>query len=187
MPPRRKIDMLPEEQREWLKTALKEGGFSGYEEIAAALNEKLAESGSAITVGKSAVHRFGAEYSEYVKLQSEASSWAENWMGEEGLGDEANRHSVLFQMITALAFKVMKEQMLDGEVDSRDLHFMGKMLKDIMSSAGLREKMMEGERARLSKEVRQEAAAEVDKRSVELGLTRETVDAIKGDILGVKS
>lgn len=187
MPPRRKIDMLPEEQREWLEAALKDSGFSGYAQIATALNDKLAASGSAITIGKSAVHSYGVEYAEYIKLQKEASSWAEGWMGEQGLGDEAQRHSVLFQMLTTVAFKVMKEQMLDGEVDPKDLHFMGKMLKDIMSSAGLREKMLEGERLRLAKEVRREVAAEVDKRSTELGLTQETIDAIKGEILGVKA
>ncbi len=162
MPPRRKIDMLPEEQRDWLKTALKDSGFSGYEQIATALNDKLAASGSAITIGKSAVHSFGQEYSEYVKLQAEASSWAESWMGEQGLGDEAQRHSVLFQMLTTVAFKVMKEQMLEGEVDPKDLHFMGKMLKDIMSSAGLREKMLEGERARVAEEIRNAATADLD-------------------------
>lgn len=178
--------MLPEEQRAWLEATLKESGFSGYEQIADALNEKLAESGSAITIGKSAVHSYGKEYSEYVKLQAEASSWAEGWMGEQGLGDEAQRHSVLFQMLTTVAFKVMKEQMLEGEVDPKDLHFMGKMLKDIMSSAGLREKMLEGERARVAKEVRKEVATELEKQATDLGMTSDTIAAIKREVLGVK-
>ena len=69
-------------------------------------------------------------------------------MQDQGLEDEAKRHNVLFQMITTLAFKVMKNQMTKegDEIDPRELHFLGKMMKDIMASSGIREKLVEEER-----------------------------------------
>ncbi len=140
--------MLPEERRSWLKETLKQRGFSGYERIADELNEQLEADGYAVTIGKSAIHAFGQEYRAFVKYQEEAGAWAAEWMSDQGLEDEANRHSVLFQMLTTLAFKSMKGQMEeDKDIDVKDLHFLGKMMKDIMASSGMREKMMEAERS----------------------------------------
>jgi hypothetical protein len=186
MPPPRKVDKLPSEQRDWLKQELKDCGFSGYEQIAEALNERLEEGGHEIRIQKSAIHSFGKEYETFVKYQEEASSWAADWMQDQGLEDEAKRHSVLFQMLTSLAFKAMKDRM-DGEteVNPQELHFIGKMMKDIMASSGMREKLVEGERDRLAKEIRQDVSSELEKNIKGLGLTKETVDAIKQKILGV--
>lgn len=148
MPPPRKVDLLPPELKTWLKEALVAHGFAGYEQLAEDLNFRLEEAGLDIRIRKSAIHTFGQEYAEFVKYQDEASSWAAGWMQEQGLADEAKRHNVLFQMITTLAFKVMKSQMekAGGEIDPKELHFLGKMLNDVMSSSGKREMMVAADR-----------------------------------------
>lgn len=148
MPPPRKVDLLPPELKTWLKEALVKQGFAGYEALADDLNFKLEEAGLDIRIRKSAIHAYGQEYEEFVKYQDEASAWAAGWMQEQGLADEAKRHNVLFQMITTLAFKVMKSQMEKdgGEIDPKELHFLGKMLNDVMSSAGKREIMVAADR-----------------------------------------
>jgi hypothetical protein len=148
MPPPRKVDLLPTELKSWLKEALVAQGFAGYEQLADDLNFKLEEAGLDIRIRKSAIHAFGQEYEEFVKYQDEASAWAAGWMQEQGLADEAKRHNVLFQMITTLAFKVMKSQMDKdgGEIDPKELHFLGKMLNDVMSSSGKREAMVAADR-----------------------------------------
>lgn len=148
MPPPRKVDLLPPELRDWLKEELRLRGFAGYEDVTERLNERLAEQGQTLRLGKSAVHQFGAEHKAFVELNEQAGAWAESWMSENGLAEEAQRHNVLFQMVTTLAFKQMKSQMdKDGdEIDPRELHFIGRMLKDIMTSSGLREKLVEDER-----------------------------------------
>jgi len=159
MPPPRKVDLLPPELRGWLNDELKARGFGDYEAIAAALNERLAAEGAELRIGKSSVHAYGAEYREFVKLQEEASAWAAGWMAENGLEEEAQRHNVLFQMVTTLAFKQMQAQMEKSgeEISPQELHFIGRMLKDIMSSSGMREKLVADERkvqaARLEKAV----------------------------------
>jgi hypothetical protein len=148
MPPPRKVDLLPDELKSWLQEELRTRGFGGYEEIAEALNFRLEEAGLDLRIRKSALHAFGQEYEEFVKYQEQASAWAADWMQEQGLAEEAKRHNVLFQMITTLAFKVMQSQMLKegGEIDPKELHFLGRMLKDVMHSAGIRESLITAER-----------------------------------------
>ncbi|MGC9368695.1 MAG: phage protein Gp27 family protein [Paracoccaceae bacterium] len=188
MPPPRKVDLLPKELKRWLETELEARGFAGYEDLAEALNFRLEEEGLEMRIGKSALHVYGQEHAEFVKFQDQASAWAASWMTENGLEEEAQRHNVLFQMITTLAFKVMQAQMLkDGkDIDARELHFLGKMLKDVMASSGIREKLREDERVRVAKEAREEAASKVEKKALQLGLTKETVEGIKAQILGVE-
>lgn len=159
MPPPRKVDSLPPEIREWLQETLRERGFAGYVEITEELNARLADAGKVVEFHPATVHRFGQEYREFVRVQESASAWAQGWMQENGLEEEAKRHNILFQMVTSLAFKAMEAQMLKGgeEIDPKDLHFVGRMLKDIMASAGIREQMAAAERK--SQAARLDAAA----------------------------
>lgn len=170
MPPPRKVDLLPAELKKWLQEALKQRGFAGYEELAEDLNFRLEEEGVELRIKKSAIHAYGTEYAEFVKYQDEASAWAAEWMNGNGLEEEAQRHNVLFQMITTLAFKVMQSQMTKGgdEIDPRELHFLGKMLKDVMASSGIRQKIMEDERERIIETERAAMAAKLDE-AVETG------------------
>ncbi|KPD10876.1 phage protein Gp27 family protein [Phaeobacter sp. 11ANDIMAR09] len=192
MPPPRKIDLMPEEFRDWLHQALKEGGWSGYTKIADDLNTKLQAAGYEVSIGKSAVHEYGQEYREFVKYQEQASQWAADWMNDNGLEEEAQRHNVLFQMVTTLAFKVMQSQMTKtgDEIKPQDLHFIGKMLKDIMHSSGIRQKLKDDERKRIEEDARKAAAAEMadnlDTASAEAGLSAKAAEALRNRVLGLK-
>ncbi|MFD1342895.1 phage protein Gp27 family protein [Litorisediminicola beolgyonensis] len=187
MPPPRKVDLLPEELRRFLQEELKARGFGDYEQLAEDLNFRLQEEGLELRIGKSALHAYGQEYQEFVRVQEEASAWAADWMNQNGLEEEAQRHNVLFQMITSLAWKVMHAQMTKpgDEIDPKELHFIGRMLKDVMASSGIREKLVSDERERAAREARQAAADSVEKNARQLGLTGETVAGIKAQILGV--
>lgn len=189
MPPPRKVDLLPADQRDWLKNELRERGFGDYVALASELNDRLAEDGLELRIGKSALHAYGVEHAEFVKYQEEASAWAAEWMNDNGLEEEAKRHNVLFQMITTLAFKVMQSQMTKSgeEINPQELAFIGKMLKDVMASSGMREKIMEAERDRIAKQARESAADEIEEKATALGLTDATVQSIRAQILGVEA
>lgn len=148
MPPPRKIDQLPPDIREWLQDTLRERGFADYIAITDELNDKLVDAGKVISLSHTTVHKFSQEYRAFVRTQETAGAWAQEWMQENGLEEEAKRHNVLFQMITALAFKVMEKQMgKEGdEIDPKELHFIGRMLKDVMASSGIRQQMVLAER-----------------------------------------
>ncbi len=189
MPPPRKVDLLPAELKGWLQEELKARGFGDYVELAEALNFRLEEEGLTLRIGKSALHSYGQEYAEFVKYQEEASAWAADWMNDNGLEEEAQRHNVLFQMITTLAFKVMQSQMMKkgDEIKPQELAFLGKMLKDVMASSGMREKLVAEERDRIARQAREGAAAVVEKKARQLGLSKDTVQDIRAQILGVEA
>ena len=193
MPPPRKIDLLPAEFRTWLQEELKEQGFGGYVELAERLNFRLEEEGLELRIGKTAIHAYGQEYQEFLKYQEQASAWAQDWMNDNGLEEEAQRHNVMFQMLTTLAFKVMQNQMTADatEIDPRDLHFLGKMMKDLMGSAGIREKLLADDRERIAKEARlaaqKEMADKLEEVAGEDGLSAERVAQLRRTFLGVRS
>lgn len=148
MPPPRKIDLLPAELRAWLQEELRARGFGQYEELAEALNFRLEEAGLDLRIRKSAIHAWGTEYQEFVRLQEQASDWAKEWLGEMGMDDQAQRQNVLFQMLTTLAFKVMQAEVQKegAEISPQNLHFLARMMKDVMSSSGIVQAMQEKER-----------------------------------------
>lgn len=148
MPPPRKINLLPPELRAWLQEELRARGFGQYEELAEALNFRLEEAGLDLRIRKSAIHEFGSEYREFVKLQEQASDWAKEWLGDMGMEDQAQRQNVLFQMLTTLAFKVMQAEVSkEGtEISPQNLHFLARMMKDVMSSSGIVQAMQEKEK-----------------------------------------
>lgn len=148
MPAPRKVDLLPPELRDWLRVELRARGFADYEALAEALNWRLEEAGLDLRIQKSALHSYGAEYAEFVKLQEQASDWAKEWLGEMGLDDQAQRQNVLFQMLTTLAFKVMQAEVSKegAEISPQNLHFLARMMKDVMSSSGIVQAMRERDR-----------------------------------------
>lgn len=148
MPLPRKVDLLPVEFRMWLQEELRARGFAQYEDLADALNARLEDAGLDLRIQKSALHDFGAEYREFVKLQEQASDWAAEWLGDMGMEDQAQRQNVLFQMLTTLAFKVMQAEVKKdgGEISPQNLHFLARMMKDVMSSSGIVQAMQEKER-----------------------------------------
>lgn len=148
MPPPRKIDLMPPELRTWLHEELRARGFAQYEALADALNARLDAAGLNLRIGKSALHDFGSEYREFVRVQEQASDWAREWLGEMGMDDQAQRQNVLFQMLTTLAFKVMQAEVTKNgdEISPQSLHFLARMMKDVMSSSGIVQAMRERER-----------------------------------------
>ncbi|WP_444464252.1 phage protein Gp27 family protein [Rhodobacter capsulatus] len=148
MPPPRKIDLLPQELRAWLQEELRARGFGQYEELAEALNFRLEEAGLDLRIRKSAIHAWGTEYQEFVRLQEQASDWAKEWLGDMGMEDQAQRQNVLFQMLTTLAFKVMQAEVSKegAEISPQNLHFLARMMKDVMSSSGIVQAMQEKEK-----------------------------------------
>lgn len=161
MPPPRKVDLLPSELRQWLQEELRARGFADYEALAEALNWRLEEAGLDLRIRKTALHEFGSEYREFVRLQEQASDWAKEWLGEMGMDDQAQRQNVLFQMLTTLAFKVMQAEVeKDGaEISPQNLHFLARMMKDVMSSSGIVQAMRERDRKEQSGKLEAAVAA----------------------------
>lgn len=184
MPPPKKLDLIPIEFRQWLAETLQKRGFGDIVEVTDELNARLAEGGFEISLGKSSV----GDFNKVLKNQRDAFAMAETLLADMDIEAEGNMHKVLMQMIATQAFQLMSTMSgSDKDFDPKGLAALSRMLKDLMQSAGIREKLREDERQRLARKTRETAATDVEKQSKQLGLTRDTVEGIKAAILGVEA
>lgn len=191
MPAPRKIDLIPAELRRWLAEALEARGFGDIIAVTEELNFKLDEAGVEVSIGKSAV----GDFSKALKDQREAMGLAETLLADMDIERESDLHKVLMQLIATSAVQLLRSVRDDDKhLDAKDLMALGRMLKDIMSSAGIREKLRDDERARIAKEARAAAEAEIAERLdaavteaglSEAGLSETQLDLIRRKVLGV--
>lgn len=186
MPPPRKVDLLPPDLRAWLKAAFEARGFGGYEEIADALNKRLTAEGSSLRIAKTAVAAFGKEHREFVRLQEESQAWTKDWLTKEGLEGEAETHKVLFQMISALVFKTLQAMMVEeGAPEPKALAQLGQLLRTLIHSSGIREKVVAEAAERAKAEERERMAAAAEGAAVRAGLTKERAQELRRELLGI--
>lgn len=182
MPAPRKIDLIPEELRRWLAEELQARGFAEIIDVTEALNFRLEEAGLELSVGKSAV----GEFSKALKDQRDAFRIAEVLLQDVDLEKEGQIHEALYQMIATSAMHMITAVRGDNKhLDPKSLSQLAKMLRDLMGSSQIREKLREDEAARVARQAKEEAVDAVTKKANELGLTGGTVEAIKAQILGV--
>ena len=118
-------------------------GFGNIVGVTDDLNLWLEEEGEEIRVGKSSV----GEFSRLLKDQRDAFAMAETLLSDMDIEAESNMHKVLMQMIATAAFQMMQSvSEKEGVFDPKALASLSRMLKDLMHSAGLREKLREDER-----------------------------------------
>lgn len=188
MPTPAKLDLIPTELRVWLAEELKARGFAEIVDVTEALNFRLEEEGMELTVGKTAVGKF----SKSLKMQREAFAFAEVLLSDLDIQAEGELHKVLLQMIATSAVQYMRTaQEADEDIDPKDLMNLGRMLKDLMHSSGLREKLLDDERKRVAEEARREALTAVSEKFEEVagesGLSAEAIAKMRNEFLGVKS
>lgn len=182
MPPPKKLDLIPNELREWLKLELAGRGFGEIEDVTEALNFRLEAEGQRLSIGKTAVGKF----SKALKDQRDAFSIAETLLADMDIEAEGELHKVLLQMIATSAVHMIRAvREKDENLDPKDLMMLGRMLKDLMSSSGMREKLLADERASVARAAKEEAVGAVESRAKELGLSGDVVQSIKANILGV--
>lgn len=139
MPAPKKIDLVPPELRERLRAALAERGFGDIVSVTEELNVWLEERGLELRLGKSAV----GEFSKLLKDQREAFGMAETLLADMDLAAEGDMHRTLMQMIATSAMQMIRSVRAEEEhLDAKSLMSLGRMLKDLMGSAQVREQLL---------------------------------------------
>ena len=180
MPPPKKLDLVPDELRQRLAQLLQDRGFGDIMDVTEELNSWLEERGEKLTIGKSAV----GEFSKLLKDQRDAFAMAETMLADLDIEGESNMHKVLMQMIATAAFQMMQAMSeKDEDFDPKSLANLSRMLKDLMQSAGMREKLREDERRRVEQKAREDAVDDIEKVATQLGMTKDTVQGIREQIL----
>ena len=173
------IDQLKPEDRQMLDRWLMDKGFCGYEEIA----NKLAELG--YSVSKSSVHRYGQKVEQ--KLAAvQASTQAAMMIAEAAPDDSDMRSSAVLSLVQTELFNALVAlQEADNEdADPADrIMLMAKAGKGIaeIAKASVNQKKWESE----VKERVQAAAKAVEKIVKKGGMSKDTVDEVKKEILGI--
>ncbi|MGX2039888.1 DUF3486 family protein [Methylocaldum sp. MU1018] len=168
MPPRSKVAGMPAEIKEWLDRALAENNFSDY----ALLAEELKARGYAIS--KSALHRYGQAFEIRLSALKMASEQARAVVAaapdEEGAVNEA-----LMRLVQEHLFKLLMAE--EGEFD---LPKVARAVAELGRATVTQKKWQAEVRARA-----EAAAAAVEKIAKKGGLSAESVDQLRREILGI--
>lgn len=179
MAPRSIIETLPENVRREFERKLAENGFGNYTELTAWLNQQGFE------ISRSAVHRYGQKVERRfasIKASTEAAR-----LIAEGASDEGDtRSEALMAMVQTELFDALVEI---GEMDSESLNPLARF--DLMSEGAKRIAGLVSASTRLKeyqnkvKAKAQAAADEVAKTVKKGGLSDDTAEQIRKQILGI--
>mgnify|MGYP003664657788 CR=1 FL=1 len=172
MPPRSKVDLLPDDVRSELESRLIRGGFSGYRDLSDWLSDEGFE------ISKSRLHAWGQDFEHRLGALRKVTAQARAIVAESP-DDDGAVNDALIRMTQEKVFALMVE--LDVEMTAGDLTKITRAVANL-SRASVSQK-------KLAAEVRQQtvtdAAAVAEKVAKASGMTAEAVEAIKRDILGI--
>lgn len=173
------IDQLKPEDRQMLDRWLMDKGFCGYEEIA----EKLADMG--YSVSKSSVHRYGQKLEN--KLAAvQASTQAAMMIADAAPDDGDMRSSAVISLVQTELFNALisLQESNDPNASAADrIMLMAKAGKGIaeIAKASVNQKKWESE----VKERVERAAKAVEAIAKKGGMSKEIVNEVKKEILGI--
>lgn len=175
------IDKLPEEVRRWLERALTESGFSGYAELEALMRDK------GYLISKSAIHRYGQKIERRFGA-IRAATEAARMLTEGAADDQDARSEAVIALIQTELFEsiVQLQEAEDGEIDPQDrVALLSKVAKNVatLSRASVNLKKFQQE-VRAKAEA---AASNAEKIARKGGLSAESVQALRREILGIAS
>lgn len=171
MPPRSKVAKLPPKVKEWLDQALVESNFSGYELLAAELTER------GYSIGKSALHTYGQNFEERLSALKMASEQAKAVVAAAP-DDEGTVNEALVRLTQERLFQILLAT--EGKVD---ISKVGKTVAELVKASVTQKKFAVEATARRA--ALQEAATVAEGAMASQGMSKDAIDAIKRDILGI--
>lgn len=171
--------LLPDNTRRELDNRLVTGGFSGYE----ALEDWLSDQG--FEIGKSSLHRYGSDLSRRMAA-IKASTEAAVLIADSCKDDEDKRSGAILSLVqTELFNSLVALQDADDENVKPEkrlalLAGAGKGIAELVKASGLQKKWAMEVSERAAK-----AAAAVERIAKKGGLSAQTVQEIRAQILGI--
>lgn len=171
MPPRSKVEQLPEAVRTQLDSRLIQSSFSGYRELAQWLQEQGFE------IQKSALQAYGSKFEDRVSALKLATQQARAIV-EESPDDEGAMSEALMRLVQEKLFSVL----MDLEVDPAtvDLAKVAKSIAELGRASVTQKKYATEVRERAKAAA--DAAVKIAKRG---GLSVDAVGEIRAAILGI--
>jgi hypothetical protein len=181
------IDTLPAEARQALITWLSDPAMT-QEAARDQLDALLEEMGHEARPSLSAVNRYAQRFSALLAKQRERHEVAETWIGQFGRIPEGQLGQLIIQMVHGLAFETSMQLEDMGRIDPEDMPGVVRMLKDLATTIERTERASSLNAAReadIRERARTEAADTAVAAATQQGLSAETVEALRRQILGV--
>lgn len=179
MAARSRVTTLPSAVKQWLDKSLVDGGFGGYEVLAAELKSR------GYDISKSAIHRYGQDFERRLQTLKMATEQARAVVASSP-DDEGAMGEALTRLVQEKLFGVL----IDLEIDPKSQPNLATVARAVadLSRTSIGQKRWQIEiREQAAKEAKAEAMAAVDSVKKSAGLSEEAVAMIRAQILGVAS
>lgn len=172
------IDKLKPEDKDWLDSRFRDQGFCGYEEIAQILQER------GYDISKSSVHRYGKNFEQRLE-NVQASTEAAMMMQKLAPDDGGHLSGAVLSMIQSGFFDclVALQEVNETVSPEKRLALLSKVsvgISKIADSSVNQKKWMVEAREKV-----EAAAKAVEKIVKKGGMSKDTVDEVKKEILGI--
>ncbi|WP_369951974.1 DUF3486 family protein [Ralstonia syzygii] len=176
---RSSIDGLPDDVRRWLERALADSNFSGYQALEAMLREQ------GYQISKSAIHRYGQKI-ERRFAAIKASTEAARMLTEGAADDQDARSEAVIALVQTELFDSIVNLQEANDEELEPAERIGLLSNAAKNIATLARASVNQKRFRQEVQARAEAAAaNVEKIAKKGGLSAESVDALRREILGI--
>lgn len=165
------VETLPREVKEWLDRSLVENSFSGYKLLAEEMKARGYE------ISKSAIHRYGKDFEDRLKtlkmVTEQARAVVQAAPDEDGAVNDA-----LVRLTQEKLFGVLMEIEVDPE--TVDLAKLAKAVAELGKASVMQKRWLSEVRAKA-----EAAAANVEKIAKKGGLSSDSVEQLRREILGI--
>jgi len=182
MAKRSQVLNLPPEVKKWLDRALAEKNFSDYELLAAELKSR------GFAISKSSVHRYGQTLENKlaaIKASTEAAQSIVDAAPDEG---DARSEAILGLMQTEMFEAILKMEETEEMAPEQRVKILAGAMKSvsIMARASVNQKKWRTEMEdKVREEERLKAAEAASKSAKAAGVSAETIEIIRRDVLGM--
>lgn len=179
------IDRLPPDILKQLNVLLADPRCSQVD-AAHRINFILSQEGHG-RVSKSAVNRYAIRMNEVGRRLKERHQVADIWVGRFGRLPQGQMGQLIIQMVHGLAFDAGMK-LSEGEMDAENMPGTVKMLKDlaVMLERTERAASLNADREKdIRKQAAEEAAEAAEKTLASQGMSRNSIDTLKREILGI--
>jgi hypothetical protein len=176
VPAKSTIRKLPPELRAELDRLLADGRFT-LRDVTAHMRELGAD------VSKSAVHRYSQNFEEVAKDIRLAREMAQAIGKELEAMPDGDSGRLAIESLQALLLRARMQIAKDDELDVDEFSSLARAAKDLQSAL----KSNVDVEIKIRERAAKDAARAAEKVATERGLTSETIEAIKGSILGISS
>lgn len=180
------IDKLPQAARDALNAWLRDPALT-QNEATDRVNALLAEIGVDYRISKSAVNRYSQRMEKIGAKLRQSREVANMWVSNLGSQPQGQLGKLINEMIRTMCFETGAALAESGDpVPPKVLKELALAVQRLESAANMNEERERKIRAAERQRVIEEAASRVDDVGKHGGMTRESIDTIKREILGIR-